>query len=119
VVGVSYSVYVDDVYPVCHREEERTNAVPRRQIECTKSHRIGGSHSSDYEEFCLHFSDTISIQNDLKQGDASLSFLLNFALEYAVMNVLEDQQEVQFNGTHQPLVYVVSYWSKTYTLFPR
>lgn len=55
------------------------------------AYRIWGSHSTDCEEFCLHFSDAVSIQNSLKQGDASLPLLLNFSLEYAV-EVQEDQE---------------------------
>jgi hypothetical protein len=34
-----------------------------------------------------HMSDNFYIQNGLKQGDALLSLLLNFALEYAIRMV--------------------------------
>jgi hypothetical protein len=35
-------------------------------------------------------SDSFSIKNDLKQGDALSTLLFNFALEYAVRNVLRN-----------------------------
>jgi hypothetical protein len=36
---------------------------------------------------CKHFSDTCSIQDGLKQGDALSPLLFNFALEYAIRKV--------------------------------
>jgi hypothetical protein len=45
-------------------------------------------------------SDKSPIQNGLKQGDALLSLIFNFALEYAVRKVQENR-----NRTHQVLVY--------------
>jgi hypothetical protein len=38
-----------------------------------------------------HFSDTSHIQNDLKQENALLSLLVNFALKCAIRKVQENQ----------------------------
>jgi hypothetical protein len=51
-------------------------------------------------------SDSFPIQNGLKQGDALLTLLFNFALKYAIRKVKEKQVGSKLNGTNQLLAYV-------------
>jgi hypothetical protein len=45
------------------------------------------------------------IENGLKEGDASLSLLFNFALEYDIRKVKANHKLLKFNSRHQVIIY--------------
>jgi hypothetical protein len=52
-----------------------------------------------------------SIQNDKKQGDASLPLVVNSALEYAIRKAPENQEEIEIGVIVFWSLLMVIYWA--------
>ena len=47
----------------------------------------------------------VSYQECFKEGDALISLLFSFALKYVIRKVKVNHKLLQFNGTHQVVIY--------------
>jgi hypothetical protein len=59
---------------------------------------------------------TIPIKNDLKQRNALLTLLFNYASQNSIRRVQVNQDGLKLNGTHQLPVMLIIHWVEAYTL---
>jgi hypothetical protein len=64
-----------------------------------------------------HLSDTFAVKIGLKQEDALLPLLLNFALEYAIRSIQATLEGLKLNGTHSfCFMMILIHWVGAYIL---
>jgi hypothetical protein len=94
-ISYSYTSWKPMVVQYSHSTTKLVTLIKMCLIETYSKVRIG-----------KYLPDTFPIQNGLKQVDALPPLLFNFALEYVIRKIHENQVRLKFNGTHQLLVYV-------------